>query len=841
MTSGEEDRPEENRTAAGETAETPFLIRIRADRMAVDLEVRAPLAPGQELSVEQIKEELGQRGVVFGFDDRSLAAAILELAGQPQGTGVVRLADGQAPVAGGVGSLEYLVGPTAAGHDPETHDLVRPGQVLVRKIKASPGQPGRDVFGEELPAPAGKEPVLAAGEHVRLAGEDDTEYQAELYGRARLEGDRIDVEPLVEVAPDGMSAWVPIYPRLADNSALAYEHLEHSLQAAGVVHGIREEALRGVLEQQVVVPRMLAARGDEPEAGQDARVSFEFFLNDDDPVRVDAARRAGTLPPGPVRKTLRLKGEVLAVKTPPVAPVAGCKVTGEIIAGREGRDWELTAGENVAVGDEARVFFVADQLAAGYPDYQDGTVWVSDPLQVSDDAMVAYLQVHPPGRAERGFSGEQILQLLAAHGVTRGVRKQHIRRAVEYAAAHRRVLPRIVAARGRLPEDGRDATIEVLVQAGQKPGLIVEPTENIDFRERNTINSVRRGDLLARRTPPGPGVDGWTVRGETIAAKPGADLQFQPQPNVVISEDGLELLAGVDGMLTVLAPNKIAVLEIYEVKGDVDYRVGNLDMVGALLIAGWIRPGFTVKASGDIRVGGGVEDAKLIAGANVEIKGGMVSRGKGKIKAEIDVVARFLEWTRVHAGGNIVIHDQVMRSQVFAGGTLTVTAGKGRIRGGVCSAIQGIVANEIGSPAGVRTVVMAGANPALRRRLLQVDRQMAEYARQKAKMDTVLGRYLKHGRGAGLPPEVQRKLSLLAKQRRAVVQAEKRLARPREEMARQLAAIDLNKIRIVARKAVYAGTMVIIGTSRYKVREDLLRPVTFMVDPSGREVKTLDD
>lgn len=818
--------------------EIPWAIRISPDRLLVELELRRPLGRDQVLSLEEIQEELDQRKIVFGFDRQSLEQALRELAAKPPGSGRVKLAVGLAPVAGGKGRLEYLVEAGAVNDDPEAMDLARPGQVLVRRIKASPPTPGRDVFGEEIPAREGQDPPFAAGENVRLGGEEENEYQAEIYGRAVVDGGRVSVVPLVEIAADGMSAWLPIFPRLADNSALEYDHVEQSLRAAGVVHGIREEAIRGALEQQVKIPRLLAARGEQPVDGKDAAVRFDFFLNDDDPVRVDAARRAGALPPGPVRKSLRKAGETLMVKTPAVAAVSGRKVTGEAVAGREGLDIELKPGDNVAQDPEALVLTVADQLAAGYPDYQEGTVTVSDPLLVSDDAMTAFLEIHPPGRGGRGLNGELILQLLAAHGVSHGVRKKHIRRAVEYAAAQDRVLPKVLVARGREPEHGRDAKIQVLVRAGKSPGRLMAPTDAMDFRERNTINSVKEGELLARRIPPQPGVDGWTVRGGVLAAKPGADLTFQEQPNVVISDDGLCLRATREGMITILAPNKIAVFEVFEIKGDVDYRVGNLEMAGALVISGWIRPGFTVRASGDIRVGGGVEDGKLITGANVQIAGGMVSRGKGRIKAEHDVSARFLEWTRVNAGGNIVIHDQVMRSYVFAGGTLTVTAGRGRIRGGVSSAIQGIVANEIGSPAGVRTVVMAGANPALRRRLLQVDRQMADFARQRAKMDTVLGRYWQHGRGGGkLPPEVQRKLSLLAKKRRDMVQAEKRLARPREEMRKELAAIDLPKIKIVAKKAVYAGTVVIIGRAKHTVREDMTRPVTFVLDTQAREIR----
>ncbi|MDZ7641741.1 MAG: FapA family protein [Desulfurivibrio sp.] len=408
---------------------------------------------------------------------------------------------------------------------------------------------------------------------------------------------------------------------------------------------------------------------------------------------------------------------------------------------------------------------------------------------------------------------------------------------METAAWRNLVLPRVVIARGKEPVAGRDAHIEMLTRIEKSAGRLFGPTERIDFRERDTIQSVKKGDVLARRTPPEPGQDGYTVQGQPLVAKPGSDLQFQPQPNVVISEDGCRLLADIDGMITVLAPNKIAVFEAYEVKEDVDYHVGNLEMVGTLLIKGWVRSGFTLRASGDIRVAGGVENAVLDAGGNVEIGGGMVARGGGSIKAGGNVAARFLEWTRVKAGGSITVQDQVMRCQLFAAQGLTVTGGRGRIRGGMASAIQGIEANELGSPAGVRTVLMAGTNPALRRRLARLDKQLAEHVRQRAKLDTVLGRWFKQGRVGGQPPpEVRSRLSRLAKQRRALVQAENRLRRPQQQLQQELAAIDLEKIKVVAHKAVYAGTVVVIGQLKHQVRDDLPRPVTFRLDAQKRAI-----
>lgn len=815
-----------------------FKVHVGGNRMKVDLELLNPASGGgRELSLEWLKDELAQRKIVFGFDDEKLQAALAKVAAGPA-AGPVRLADGRPARAGENGRLELLVGPKAATADPVAAAMVRPDQVLIRKIAPRPGEAGRDVFGEELPPPSGYDPPLQAGVNARLS-EDKLSCLAEVYGRVTVVGDLVNVENLVEIAPDGMSAWLPVHPRLADDTPLEYEHLAQALAASGVVHGIFEEEIRAVLEQGVEVPRLLAAKGEPSEDGVDAAIRFLFTLNNEDPLRVAQMRRDGRLNPAAIRKSLCQAGELLAEKTPARPARAGRRVTGEEIAGREPRDSPLSAGANVSTDLEGLVFKVADDLVAGYADYDDGVLTVSDPLQVDQDEMTAVMEIHPPDAAGRGLNGELFLKILAAHQISHGVRKKAIRQAVELVAAKDRVLQRVVVARGREPVNGRDAHIELLVKPEKGAGRIVhEGTERMDFRERDAIWSVKKGDVLAHRTPPEEGVDGYTVRGRPLTAKAGSDLQFQPQPNVVISDDGLYLLSDIDGMIIVLAPNKIAVFEVYEVKGDVDYKVGNLDMAGTLIIGGWVRPGFTLKASGDIRVAGGVEDATLLAGANVEVAAGVISRGRGRIKAGKDVSARFLEWTRVHAGGSIVVHDQIMRSQVFACRTLTATAGRGRIRGGVVSAIQGIEANEIGSPAGVRTVVMAGANPGLRRRLLQVDKQLAGFARQRAKMDTVLGRWLNHHRGGKkLPGDAQRKLSLLAKQRRALVQAENRLARPRQLMLRELAAIDLNAIRIVAHKAVFAGTVVVIGRAKHKVREDLPRAVTFRYNEDGRDIK----
>ncbi len=622
-----------------------YVIHIRPDRMAVELELLFwPPQGDPGFGVVKLKEELSQRKVVFGFDESGLERAVAEVErlAATGGGGKIRLAEGQPPVNGGNGRLEYKVGEGAVNPDPAAAELVRPGQVLVLRVAAEPGTPGRNVFGEEVAAKPGYEPALSVGDNVRLA-EDGLTYLATVYGRVTMAGGLLAVTPLVEISADGMGAWLPIYPQMADGSRLEYEDLVCSLKAAGVVHGIMEGAIKAVLEQEVALPRFLAAKGDLPVDGRDAVVVFHFTLNDDDPLRVEAERLAGKIDPARLRKSLLKSGETVAERTPPVAAIPGRRVTGEDIAGREPRDTPLAGGDNVIEIGEGPILAVAETLVAGYADYREGVVSVADPLQVSADEMAVLLEIHPPDRQGRGLGGELLLKMLAALQVTHGVRKNTIRRAVEFALTQKRVLHGVVAARGREPVNGRDAYIEVMIKRGKSAGRIAERTDSIEFRERDTINSVKKGETLARRTPPESGIDGWTVRGMPLFAKAGADLQFQPQPNVAISEDGLSLLSELDGMVTILADNKIAVFQVYEVKGDVDYRVGNLEMAGALVISGWVRPGFTVKASGEIQVGGGVEDAILIAGGGVEIKGGMTPGARGVSRP--GVMSRSVFWS----------------------------------------------------------------------------------------------------------------------------------------------------------------------------------------------------
>ena len=162
-----------------------FKVHVGGNRMKVDLELLNPASGGgRELSLEWLKDELAQRKIVFGFDDEKLQAALAKVAAGPA-AGPVRLADGRPARAGENGRLELLVGPKAATADPVAAAMVRPDQVLIRKIAPRPGEAGRDVFGEELPPPVRLRPAPASRSQRPVERR-----QVELPGRGLRPGDR---------------------------------------------------------------------------------------------------------------------------------------------------------------------------------------------------------------------------------------------------------------------------------------------------------------------------------------------------------------------------------------------------------------------------------------------------------------------------------------------------------------------------------------------------------------------------------------------------------------------------------------------------------------------------
>ncbi|HHY35850.1 MAG TPA: DUF342 domain-containing protein [Firmicutes bacterium] len=144
-------------------------LNIRAEKHVIPAEVRP----------EDIQAVLSQKGIVFGIKADAVAKAAREKSGEP-----VLVAEGLEPKPGKDGHLEFLV-PMERVLDLPADSLrvdfrdtvkipmVKKGQVTAVKRKPVPGEPGKTVFGKDVPAPKPEDPKLRPGKGVILEEEGD--------------------------------------------------------------------------------------------------------------------------------------------------------------------------------------------------------------------------------------------------------------------------------------------------------------------------------------------------------------------------------------------------------------------------------------------------------------------------------------------------------------------------------------------------------------------------------------------------------------------------------------------------------------------------------------------
>jgi uncharacterized protein (DUF342 family) len=437
------------------------------------------------------------------------------------------------------------------------------------------------------------------------------------------------------------------------------------------------------------------------------------------------------------------------------------------------------------------------------------------------------------------LSMEIVEKLIADRGIVHGIDRNAIERALEKARAGSMPVHNTVIAKGMAPVRGGDARIELKFQTEKKVGTIDQQSGAIDFKERQTLQTVKAGVVLAVKVPLILGKEGIDVYGDIIPAESGSDKILTPANNVEVSDDGLVFTSSIDGVVTLTQDNKLEVLKKFDVPGDIDYSTGNLSMDGALDIKGWIRSGFKVNATGEIRVSGGVEDAKVESGADIYIQGGIIGSGEENVRAGGNLTVRFLENTAVHADGDIFVQDDIVRSNVSADGSIIATGVKGRIRGGSVVAGKVIEMYEIGSPAGVTTHVSVGVASKLRERMVNISKKLDEYSKNRTKMDMVLTKYDKLDKAKQLPKEIEQKIRTLTKQKRDLIIEEDRIKKEKEALAQKLSLAGGELLAVKVKEAVYSGTTVVVNGYAFEVKDDIKGKVTFIFSEEEQAIKLI--
>lgn len=428
-------------------------------------------------------------------------------------------------------------------------------------------------------------------------------------------------------------------------------------------------------------------------------------------------------------------------------------------------------------------------------------------VSVSEDRMSAFIQVAEPDLAQ-SITKAGLVELLKANRVVYGLKEEALSAFALHPLSY--VTTPLLIAQGAAPMAGADGYIDNLFSLENKARKPLE-LENgaVDYRELMQLNNAARGQLIAQRVLATKGTAGMAVTGEPIPGKDGKEARFKQGKNVVVDAEKMRMYAVIDGLVTQTEKGKLNVFPVYEVNGDVDYHIGNIDFIGTVVVRGNVLSGFRIKAAGDIRITGGVEGAELEADGSIDIASGIFAANKGFVKAGVDVKSSFVQEANVFAGQNIVVSQSILHSNVRAGKSILCKGSKGLIVGGNLQAGEMIVARTVGNSTSTSTALEVGVAPELRNELQQLRTVTKQIADNLDKTDKALHLLDQMALAGTLTPE---KLELRTKLLSTKRTSTEELGAAREriwEIETSLEDIEKAKVEIIG--TVYSGTKVVIG------------------------------
>ena len=460
--------------------------------------------------------------------------------------------------------------------------------------------------------------------------------------------------------------------------------------------------------------------------------------------------------------------------------------------------------------------------------------WVPNPefdstmsVEITEDEMKAVVHFSPPRFSGRHMDMDDILDSLKSNGVVTGIKEEKI---AEYLENMDYSQP-LIAAEGVRPRHGRDAYIDYKVRIDKSDVTFEEDEKGqVNFRDLDLLENVVVGQVLAVKVPAEEGVPGRTVTNRIIPARSGKDTQIKHGKGTILSEDGTELTAEINGQV-VYQSGKISVEPVYYVKGDVSLETGNIVFLGSVVVSGSVMDNFTVKAAGNIEVKGSVQKAFLEAEGDVIIRQGIMGREEARIESTGgSIYAKFIQTSNVIAEKDIIVAEGIMHSHADAGERILCHGRRARIVGGVLRAGEEVNARYIGSDSFTRTEIRVGMNPKVLQQLSDLEENKTSVSKEyeKVKKDVTTLTHQKTTAGGKLPKDREEMLNKLLGQKQKMEMRLNELNLELEELKAYLGMLE-HKGKVNAEKTAFPGVEIYIKDKRFNVK-DPYNNIKFMLE-----------
>jgi uncharacterized protein len=638
----------------------------------------------------------------------------------------------------------------------------------------------------------------------------------------------------VFVSKDAMSAKLCVEPSGPDDGPLLHESIIEALHAEGVIFGIDEKAVLGVIDKWTKFKRYYEvdgiAQGSAPQAAKDGdfECTVKFVA---DPAQLATAKKAQSFrdfAESGIECQRVDAGMTIAKKhanqpaIPGTTVKGGSVLTDEKISSPVNFDatveFEPTASTILAKATGV-VFFVNNTIGV-CPVNFDAAI----KLSISPDKMKADALFHPPGERGKPPVRAQLDSLIWNAKIVYGVLDGEIDKILaDCARGHYPAEPITVVA-GKPARNGDNGDVEFLFNRETSLKPKVNLNGSVDYKNVELVVSVKKDQEIARLTPPGKGTPGKNIFGQEIKCVDGTPAKLPMGPNTGPSPtDSTVLVAMTDGIIKYNG-SIVEISEGFFIKGNVDFSSGNINYVKSVIVGGDVTSGFKVQCGGDLQVAGTIEDAEIIVGGNVLCKLGFVGQGKGIIDAKGDVNLTFTKNQTVKTRQNVNIAKESLNCNVYARKTISVHGNPISIVGGKMVARDSITAYTVGNISGVKTVLEVGVDFSLLEELEKTDGQLTEINDNKRKLMLTFTKM--HHEAEKSKPGGREEI-LLNKLKNAIMKLDQQIKILEERKKIVVANMyEFNNAHIKIEHAALPGTVFKIGSRLFQVKTEIVGPKT---------------
>jgi len=600
-----------------------------------------------------------------------------------------------------------------------------------------------------------------------------------------------EVNIVLEVSRDKLEVYLTLIP-LKESPSFSVEEIKKELEEKGIKFGIKDDVLARLEKEAKYDERLLIASGTKPKEGKDGTINY--FFKTGETVKVNNGDKIGEI-------------------IPPEDGVDGTDVFTETIPCQETIKAQLPKLNNVDFSPEDKNLLVATM--DGYLQITEDAVQVAPffILEKIVDEYEAYIKVKKR-LDEKDFNEDDLKKFLEDNEIVYGILDDAIKSIFEDEKYDQPVLVAV----GKRVEEAKDGEVKLFFDTEIRPKF--DEMGNVNYKELNLVQNVKKGDKLAEVTPPEKGAEGCTIFGRKVPPKEGVKPALPAGENTCPDPQNPDILiAEIDGAVK-MKGLLVSVEPSFFVKGDVDFTTGNIDFIGPVIINGDVKNGFKITSKSDVQIDGVVEDAVIEAGGDVLIKMGFIGRGEGKIIAKGKVTANYCVNENIVSEDDINIIEYLMHGNIQTKGQLFVKEKKGLIVGGECYAVKGIEANIIGNESYTATSVVAGTDKELGEQLRLKRAFLWKNGEHIAEIDKVIKKIQRLQLvKKELPPDRVQLLDTMAKIRAKKLEIRDKLAAEIKELESKTQGCEQALIKVF--DTVYPGVSVTICNRNISVKEPM--------------------